>query len=154
MRTCLHWRITSERRRRYAALSRVVHYRPNTKCRPEQHSMALVGQGGGSAVIAGGSTQSMHITMQQRCDEVCKALCTAECCSALLIDMLFCRRICNSDGSGVRFYLLVDVHEDAEDFEHGTSLNIQATDGQSAWSQKGLCEVQVGGSTRSCLGRS
>ena len=57
--------------------------------------------------------------------------------------MLFCRRICNSDGSGVHFYLLVDVHEDAEDFEHGTSLDIRVTDGQSAWSLKGLYEVQM-----------
>lgn len=68
--------------------------------------------------------------------------------------MLFCRRICNSDGSGVQFYLLVDVHEDAEDFEHGTSLDMQVTDGQSAWSQKGLYEVQIGGSMRSFLGLS
>ena len=55
--------------------------------------------------------------------------------------MLFCRRIRDS-GSDVQYYLLVDMHEDAEDLENGTSLDVQVTDGQSAWSQKGVPAVQ------------
>ena len=55
--------------------------------------------------------------------------------------MFFCRRIRDS-GSDVQYYLLVDMHEDAEDFEYGTSFDIQVTDGQSAWNQKGVPALQ------------
>lgn len=51
--------------------------------------------------------------------------------------MLFCRRIRDSV-SEVQYYLLIDVNESAEDVEHRTSFDVQVTDGQSAWSQKGL----------------
>lgn len=52
--------------------------------------------------------------------------------------MLFCRRIRDSV-SEVQYYLLIDVNESAEDVEHRTSFDVQVTDGQSAWSQKGTC---------------
>ncbi|KAL3154220.1 DNA repair protein xrcc4 [Trebouxia sp. C0010 RCD-2024] len=56
---------------------------------------------------------------------------------ALARSMLFCRRIRDSV-SDVQYYLLLDVHENAEDPEHGTSLDVQVTDGQSAWVRNGL----------------
>ena len=77
------------------------------------------------------SRQSMHVTTQQAVHRPC-----APPRVRFLKDMLFCRRIHDS-GSDVQYYLLVDLHEDAEDLEHGTSFDIQVTDGQSAWSQKG-----------------
>lgn len=55
--------------------------------------------------------------------------------------MFFCRRIRDSS-SDVQYYLLVDMHEDAEDLENGTSLDVQVTDGQSAWSQKGVPAIE------------
>ncbi|KAL3139889.1 DNA repair protein xrcc4 [Trebouxia sp. C0009 RCD-2024] len=51
--------------------------------------------------------------------------------------MLFCRRIRDSV-SEAQYYLLIDVHENAEDHEHGTSLDVQVTDGHFAWAQNGL----------------
>lgn len=54
--------------------------------------------------------------------------------------MLFCRRIRDSV-SEVQYYLLLDMHENAEDLEHGTSFDVQVTDGQTAWSQNGMPRV-------------
>lgn len=59
---------------------------------------------------------------------------------ALARSMLFCRRIRDSV-SDVQYYLLLDVHENAEDPEHGTSLDVQVTDGQSAWVRNGMYAV-------------
>ena len=54
--------------------------------------------------------------------------------------MLFCRRVCNSV-SKAQYYLLIDVHESAEDPEHDTSFDVQVTDGLSAWAQNGMYAV-------------
>lgn len=54
--------------------------------------------------------------------------------------MLFCRRIRDSV-SEAQYYLLIDVHENAEDHEHGTSLDVQVTDGHFAWAQNGMFAV-------------
>lgn len=54
-----------------------------------------------------------------------------------VISMLFCRRIRDSV-SDLQYYLLIDLHEDAEDFEHGTSFDVEATDGQTGWCEQGM----------------
>ncbi len=50
--------------------------------------------------------------------------------------MLYCKRVVDSV-SDEQYYLLVNVHDDAQDPEHGASFDVEVTDGQTAWSQLG-----------------
>lgn len=55
--------------------------------------------------------------------------------------MLTCKRIQDSVSETV-YFLLINVHEDKRDLEHGSSFDVEVTDGQSAWMKKGrpFCE--------------
>ena len=81
----------------------------------------------------------MHVTTAARCDELYKD--SVHIAPRFLTEMFFCRRIRDS-GSDVQYYLLVDLHEDAEDLEYGTSFDIQVTDGRLAWNQEGVPALQ------------
>lgn len=69
--------------------------------------------------------------------------------------MQVCRRLTDSATNAV-YFLLVSVHKDETDLEHGSHLDVDATDGQLAWRNKGkrrearLGKVLVNNSVRAC----
>ena len=55
--------------------------------------------------------------------------------------MQVCRRLTDSATDAV-YFLLVSVHKDETDLEHGSYLDVEATDGQLAWKNRGGRETQ------------
>ena len=64
--------------------------------------------------------------------------------------MLFCKRVVDSVSES-QYYLLVSVHHNTEDAEHSSSLDVQVTDGQTAWSQMGKVDAKFATYPEFCL---
>lgn len=58
--------------------------------------------------------------------------------------MLTCKRIRDSVSDTV-YFLLITVREDKQDLEHGSSFDVEATDGQAAWIKQGSPLASVNG---------
>lgn len=98
-----------------------------------------------NAVPVRGRIEAQHCCLRRICDRL------IEGCARMAGQYgaeTGCRRIVDAN-DGIVYFMVADVHEDAEDIEHST-FDLQVTDGTRAWQVQGMQAAFAAQKSRIC----